>query len=154
MCMDAVAGEALAGLCPHILLPPHYPIIWQCLPQQATPPLPPPALRGAASHPHAQRAAFVQLPELDELLRHGVEPLIGQDVVVVVVADRLLVQVDGEGPEAINRHLLAQRKGQADHEEPCGEALGVHVAGFPEFPHRAQEFGVGKEHGEVGGGVC
>lgn len=96
----------------------------------------------------------MQLPELDELLRHGVEPLIGQDVVVVVVADWLLVQVDGEGPEAVNRHLLAERKGQADHEEPCGEALGMHVASFPEFPHCAQEFGVGKEHGEVGGGVC
>lgn len=124
------------------------------LPIQFTaPPLPPPVLGGAASQPHAQSAAFVQLPELDELLWHGVEPLIGQDVVVVVVADRLLVQVDGEGPEAVNRHLLAQRQGQADHEEPRGEALGVHVAGFPEFPHSAQEVGVGEEHSEVGVGV-
>lgn len=155
MCTDImlIAGKALTGLCPHIFLPPHHPISCQHLPQQATPPLPIPALSGAASHPHAQRAAFVQSPELDELLRHGVEPLIGQDVVVVVVADGPLVQVDGEGPEAVNPHLLAQRQGQADHEEPCGEALGVHVAALPEFPHRAQEFGVGKEHGEVGGGV-
>lgn len=93
------------------------------------------------------------MPELDELLRHGVEPLIGQDVVIVVVADRLLVQVDGEGPETVNCHLLAQRQGQADHEEPRGEALGVHIAGFPEFPHSAQEVGVGEEHSEVGVGV-
>lgn len=94
------------------------------------------------------------MPKLDELLGHGVEPLVWQDVVVVVVADRLLVQAHGERPEAVGRHFLAQPQGQADQEEPRGEALGVHAAGFPEFSHRAQEFWVGKEHGEVGGGVC
>lgn len=94
------------------------------------------------------------MPKLDELLGHGMEPLVWQDVVVVVVADRLLVQAHGERPEAVGRHFLAQPQGQADQEEPSGEALGVHAAGFPEFSHRAQEFWVGKEHGEVGGGVC
>lgn len=68
-------------------------------------------LRGAVSHPNAQRAAFVQVPKLHELLRHGVEPLTGQDVVVVMVADRLLVQADGKRPEAVGCHFLAQPQG-------------------------------------------
>lgn len=121
---------------------------------QTTSALTPSFLRGAASHSHAQCATFVQMPKLYKLLRHGVEPFIGQDIVVVMVTDRLLVQADGKRPEAVGSHLLAQPQGQADQEEPCGEAFGVHVVGFPEFSHRAQEFGVGKEHGEVGGGVC
>lgn len=115
--------------------------------------LTPPLLRGAAPHPHAERTAFVQVPELDKLLRHGVKPRVGQDVVVVMMADRLLVQVAGKRPEAVRCHFLAQPQGQADQEEPGGEAFGVHAAGLPELPHRAQELGVGKEHGEVGGGV-
>ncbi len=95
----------------------------------------------------------MQVPKLDELLRHGMEPFIGQDVVVVVMADRLLVQADGKRPEAIGGHFLAQPQGQADQKEPRGEAFGVYAAGFPEFSHCAQEIGVGEEHGEVGGGV-
>lgn len=96
----------------------------------------------------------MQVPELDELLGHGMEPRVGQHVVVVVVTDRLLVQVDGEGPESVGGHFLAQPQGQADHEEARGEALGVHTVRLPELTHRVQELGVGKEHGEVGGDVC
>lgn len=111
-------------------------------------------LRGAAPHLQTQRTAFVQVPKLDKLLGHGMEPRVGQDVVVVMVADRLLVQVEGERPEAVSGHFLAQPQGQTDQEEPRGEAFGVHAVGLPEFPHCVQELRVGKEHGEVGGGVC
>lgn len=65
-------------------------------------------LRGATSHPHTKRAAFVQMPKLDKLLRHGMEPFIGQDVVVVMVADRSLIQVDGKRPEAVGCDFLTQ----------------------------------------------
>lgn len=109
---------------------------------------------GAMSHSHAQRAAFVQMPKLNKLLGHGMEQFIGQDIVIVMVTDWLPVQADGKWPEAIGRHLLAQPQGQADQEEPSGEASCVHIVGFPEFPHRLQELWVGKEHGEVGGGIC
>lgn len=115
--------------------------------------LAPSLLQGAASQPQTQHAALVQVPELQELLGHGVEPRVGQHVVVVVVADRLLVQVNGEGPEAVGRHLLAQPQRQAHHEEACGKAAGVHAARLPEVARSAQELRVGKQHGEVRGGV-
>lgn len=35
------------------------------------------ALRGTVPYPHAQSAGFVQVPELDKLLRHGMKPFIG-----------------------------------------------------------------------------
>lgn len=115
--------------------------------------LAPSLLRGAASQPQAQHATFMQVPELQELLGHGVEPRVGQHVVVVMVADWLLVQVDGERPEAVGRHLLAQPQCQAHHEEARGEAASVHAPRLPKVPHRAQEFRVGEENGEVGRGV-
>lgn len=71
-------------------------------------PLTPFFLRGAVSNPHAQGATFVQMPKLDKLLRHGVEPFIGKDIVIVMVADWLLIQVNGKRPEAVGCHLLAQ----------------------------------------------
>lgn len=111
-------------------------------------------LRLTASHLNSQSAAFVEVPQLDELLRHGVEPLTGQDVVIVMVADGLPIQCDGERPKAVNCHLIAHPQGQADQEEARREALGMNAACFPEFAYVAQEVRVGEEHGEVGGGVC
>lgn len=95
----------------------------------------------------------MQLPELDKLLRHGVEPAERQHVIVVVVADGLLVEPNAERPEAVGRHLLTQPQRQADQEEACGQALGMHSATLPELSHGPEKLGVGKQHGEVGRGV-
>lgn len=85
-------------------------------------------------------------PELQELLRHGVEAGVGQDIVIVVVADELPAQVHREGPEAVNRHLLAQPQRSADQEQARGKALGVDAFALPELADVPQEVGVGEEH--------
>lgn len=85
-------------------------------------------------------------PELQELLRHGMEAGVGQDIVIVMVADELPVQVHRERPEAVNCHFLTQAQGGADQEEPRGKALGVDAFALPELADVPQEVGVGKEH--------
>lgn len=99
---------------------------------------------------HSQCTDFMKVPELEEFLRHGMETRVGQDVVVVVVADRLLMHIHGEGPEAIDGHFLAEAQGRAHQEESCRQALGVDSPVFPELPNATQEVGVGKEHCLIG----
>lgn len=95
----------------------------------------------------------MQEPELQELLGHGVEARVGQHVVVVVVADGAAAQVQREGPEAVDGHVLAQPQGRADQEQPRGEALGVDALALPEAADAPQEGGVGEQHRLPGAGV-
>lgn len=108
---------------------------------------------GAVSHMHSQRATLVQMPQLQKLLRHGVEASERQDVVVVVVADEVIPQAQRKGPEAVDGDFLAQPQRQADQEEACGEALGTHATPLPELAHALQEVWVGEEHRLVGAAV-
>lgn len=92
----------------------------------------------------------MQLPQPQELLRHGVEAGEGQDVVIVVVAYESLIQAHREGPEAIGGDLLTESQRQAHKKEACGETLGMDASGLPEPVHIPQEVWIGKEQRLVG----
>lgn len=53
------------------------------------------------------------------------------EAVVVVVLDRVLVLVQGEGPEAVEVDAVAEASGQGVHEEAGGGSLDVHLVGQP-----------------------
>lgn len=88
----------------------------------------------------------MEIPELEKLLRHGMKARKGQDVVIVVVADGLLMHIHREGPEAIDGHLLTEAQGCAHQKEPRGQAFGMNSPTFPELPNATQKVGVSKEH--------
>lgn len=72
------------------------------------------------ANPHAQRAALVQVPELQELLRHGVKSRGWENVVIIVVADRSLIQPHRKWPKTVSGYLFTQAKGKAHQEQPRG----------------------------------
>lgn len=74
----------------------------------------------------------------------------GQDVIIVVVADGLLMQIHRERPEAIDGHLLTETQGCAHQKETCRQAFGMDSPTFPEFSNATQKVGVGKEHCLIG----
>lgn len=106
------------------------------------------------AYTHTQRAALVQLPELQELLRHSVKSRGRENVVVIMVADRLLVKPYGKRPETVSRHLLAQAEREAHQEQPCRQAFAVDAAVLPESADVFEEVWVGEDNCLVGGGVC
>lgn len=112
-----------------------------------------PRLRTMA-YAHTQRAALVQVPELQELLRHSVKSRGRENVVIIMMADRLLVQPRGKRPEAVSGHLLAQAEREAHQEQPRRQAFAVDAAAFPKSAHVFEEVGVGEDNSLVGGVVC
>lgn len=68
-----------------------------------------------------------------------------QDIVIVVMADKLPVQVHRELPEAVNCYFLTQTKGSADQEKPRGKAFGMNTFTLPELANVPQKVWVGKK---------
>lgn len=64
-------------------------------------------------------------------MRAGLRCVAVLEAVVVVVLDRVLVLVQGKGPEAIEIDLVAEAGGQGVHEQAGGGSLDVHLVGQP-----------------------
>lgn len=82
-----------------------------------------------------ERPLSVQSAQSPELQRHGVGTgagcvLVFQSIVVVVF-DCFPVQVQREGPEAVEVDLFTESSGQGVHEEAGGGTLDVHIVGQP-----------------------
>ena len=60
-------------------------------------------------------------------MRAGLRGVAVLQAVVVVVLDRILVLVQGKGPEAVEIDLVAESSGQGVHEEAGGGSLDVHL---------------------------
>lgn len=103
---------------------------------------------------HTQRAALMQVPELQKFLRHGVKSRGWENVVIIMVADWLLIQSHRKWPETISGNLFTQAKGKAHQEQPCGQAFAVDAVVPPESTNIFKEVRVGKQDSLVGGGVC
>lgn len=70
------------------------------------------------AHTHTQRAGLVQVPKLQELLGHGVKSRGWENVVIIMMADRSLVQAYGKWPETVSGHLFAYAKRKTHQEQP------------------------------------
>ncbi len=77
-----------------------------------------------------------------------------ENVVIIMVADRPLIQSHRKWPETISCHLFAQAKGKAHKEQPCGQPFAMDAVALPESADVFKEVWVGKEDSLVGGGVC
>lgn len=73
------------------------------------------------------------------------ESRIRQDIVIVVMANKLPVQVHRERPEAVNCYFFTQTEGSTDQEKSCGKPFGMDTFALPELPNVTQEIGVGKK---------
>lgn len=74
----------------------------------------------------------------------------GQDIIIIVVADGLLMHIHRERPEAIESHLLTEAQGCAHQKESCGQTFSMNSSIFPELPNATQKVGVSKEHCLIG----
>lgn len=92
----------------------------------------------------------MKVPELEKFLRHGMKARKGQDIIIVVVADGLLMHIHREGPEAIDGHILTEAQGCAHQKESCGQAFGMNSSTFPELSNATQKVGISKEHCLIG----
>lgn len=77
-----------------------------------------------------------------------------ENVVVIMVADRSLVQPYGKRPETVSGHLFAQAEREAHQEQPRRQAFAVDAAALPKPADVFEEVGVGEDNSLVGGGVC
>lgn len=91
-------------------------------------------------------APAVQVQEGEDLAGHGVEAGPGLDVVVVVVHDEDAGGVHGEGPEAVEVHLLAELQGGRGQHDAAGQPLGPHALEGPEALHAQQVLRVEEVH--------
>lgn len=84
---------------------------------------------------HVDDPARMHVDEVEDLMGHGVEAGPRLDIVVVVVGDESARGVHGEGPEAVQVHLLAHLQGGGDQHQPTAEAFGAHALHGPEALH-------------------
>lgn len=92
-------------------------------------------LVSAGAQVQSQGSTLVEMPELQELLWHCVEPRRRQHVVIIVVTDRLLVEAQRKWPEAKHCHFVTHSQCQAHQEEACGKTSAVYATVLPEASH-------------------
>lgn len=98
----------------------------------------------------SQGTALMEIPKLQELLWHCVDPRQRQHIVVIVVTDRLLVEAQCKRPEPERCHFVTQPQRQAHKEEACGKASAMYAMVLPEAPHILQKVWIGEQHCLVG----
>lgn len=81
------------------------------------------------------------------------EARVGQDIVIVVVTNGLLVHICGEGPEAIDGHLFTEAQGCTDQKQSRRQALGMDSPALPELSNTPQKVGVSEKHCLIGTNV-
>lgn len=70
-----------------------------------------------------------------------------------MVADRFPLHVHGEGPEAVDGHLLTKAQGCTHQKESCRQALGMDPPTLPELSNVSKKVGVSKKHCLIGSSV-